>query len=103
MINRILLIREARKIRLKSEREDELLKEYVELKIRSFIRINDEDVRNFYNAHASDFPEKDIDELREDIENYLIERELNKRLKEHIDSLRNNACVKVQLIQQNAE
>lgn len=97
MINRILLIREARKIRLKSEREDELLKEYVDLKIKSFIRIKDEELRNFYEAHAADFPEKDLDDLREDIENYLIEQELNNALKKHIDDLRNNACIKVQI------
>lgn len=103
MINRILLIREARKIRLKSEREDELLKEYVDLKIRSFIRIKDEEIRDFYKSHASDFPGKDLDELREDIENYLIEQELNNRLKQHITDLRNNACVKIQLGKQMLE
>jgi len=100
MINRILLIREARKIRLKAEREDELLKEYVDLRIRSFIRIKDDEIRNFYQEHAADFPEKDLDELREDIENYLIEQELNIMLKKHINDLRNNACIKIQLDEQ---
>jgi hypothetical protein len=88
---------------LKSEREDELLKEYVDLKIRSFIRIKDEEIRDFYKSHASDFPGKDLDELREDIENYLIEQELNNRLKQHITDLRNNACVKIQLGKQMLE
>jgi hypothetical protein len=103
MINRILLIREARKIRLKSEREEELLREYVDLKIRSFIRIKDEEIRDFYKSHASDFPEKDLEELREDIENYLIEQALNKRLKEHIEALKYNACIKIQLVKQIQE
>jgi ribosomal protein S13 len=97
MINRVLLVREARKIRLKSQLEDELLKEYVDLKIRAFIRIKDEEIRTFFDTHASDFPEKELDVMREDIENYLIEQEVNKRLKEHIAELRNNACVKMQL------
>jgi hypothetical protein len=103
MINRILLIREARKIRLKAEREDELLKEYVDLKIRSFIRIKDEEIRSFFEAHAADFPEKELDDLREDIENYLIDQELNKGLKQHIADLRNNACVKLQLTEKIQE
>jgi hypothetical protein len=98
MINRMLLLREARKIRLKSEQEDELLKEYVDLRIRSFIRIKDEEIRTFYEEHASDSPEKGLDELREDIENYLIEQELNKGLKNHITTLRDNACIKIQLV-----
>jgi len=103
MINRVLLVREARKIRLKSQLEDELLKEYADLRIRAFIRIKDEEIRTFYDTHASDFLEKDLDEMREDIENYLIEQEVNKRLKEHIAELRNNACVNMQLDQQIQE
>lgn len=99
MVNRVLLVREARKIRLKAEREDELLKEYIDLKIRAFIQIKDEDISAYYNLHAADWPGKELDELREYIENYLIERELNKRLKAHITELRNDACVKVQLNQ----
>jgi hypothetical protein len=103
MINRLLFVREARKIRLKSQLEDELLKEYVDLQIRAFIRIKDEEIRTFFDTHASDFLGKELDEMREDIENYLIEQEVNKRLKEHIAELRNNACVKIQLNRQNQE
>jgi hypothetical protein len=99
MINRVLLVREARKIRLKAQREDEMLREYVDLKIRAFIRIKDGEIKDFYDTHAADFIGKELDETREDIENYLIEQELNKRLKEHITELRNNACVKMQLNQ----
>ncbi len=98
MINRILLIREAKKIRLKSEGEDALLKEYMNLKIRAFIRIRDEEIKNFYDLHADDFQGKELDELREEIESYLIEQEMNKRVGEHIAELRGGACVKVQLI-----
>ena len=103
MINRILMIREARKLRLKSESEDVLLRDYIDLKIRAFIRIKDEEIRSFYDTHIADFSGKELDEVREDIENFLIEQALNKRLKEHIDELRNNACVKVQLIQKIQE
>jgi hypothetical protein len=99
MINRILLVREAQKMRLKSEREDELIKEYVDLKIRSFIRIKDQEIRNFYETHISEFLGKEPDELREDIENYLIEQQLNKRLREHIAELRSNACIQIHLIE----
>jgi len=97
MVNRILLIREARKIRLKPEREDALLDEYVDLKIRAFIRIRDDEIKNFFDAHASDFQGRALEEVKEDIEEILIEQELNKRLKEHLDELRKKACVKMQL------
>ena len=103
MINRILLIREAREIRLRSESEEALLKDYIDLKIRAFIRIEDDAIRSFYDTHAADFVGNDLDEVREDIENLLIERELNNRLKEHIEELRNNACLTIQLLQQMQE
>lgn len=97
MINRILLLKQARRIRLRSEGEDALLKEYVDLKIRAFIRIRDEEIRNFYNRHIAEFSEREIEDLREDIENYLTEQELNIRLREHLAELRGNACVMIRL------
>jgi len=103
MINRLLLVREAKKIRLKSQLEDALLKEYVDLKIRAFIRLKDEEIRTFFDTHTADFTGKELDEMREDIENYLIEQEVNSRLKEHIAELRNNACVKIQLNEKTQE
>lgn len=96
MINRILLVKQARKIRLRSEGEDELLKEYVDLKIRALIRISDEETRNFYERHIADFPGKELEDLREEIENYLTDQQLNRRLREHIAELRSNACVTIQ-------
>ncbi len=103
MINRILMIREAIKIRLQSESEEALLKDYIDLKIRAFIRIGDDEMRSFYDLHSLDFAGKSLDEVRDDIEDILTEQKLNERLREHIEELRNNACVKMQLIQQNRE
>ena len=47
MVNRVLLLREAKKIRLEAPSEDELLKEYIDLKIRAFIRIKEEEIDRF--------------------------------------------------------
>jgi len=99
MVNRVLLIREAKKIRLEAPSEDELLMEYIDLKIRAFIRINEKDLTNFYNEHIDDFQGKEFESVRDEIENYLIENELNQRLKSHIKELREEACVKIQLHQ----
>jgi hypothetical protein len=97
MINRTLMLREAKKMRLEAPSEDELLKEYIDLKIRAFIRIKDEEITDFYNKHAADFKGKELDAVRDEIENYLTEKELNQRLKTHIQELREKACVQVQL------
>ena len=97
MVNRLLLLREAMKIKLEALTEDELLQEYIDLKIRAFIRVNEEDVVDFYEGHIDDFQEKELDTVREEIENVLIEKALNERLKSHINELKEKSCVKIQL------
>ena len=97
MINRVLLLREARKIRLEAPSEDELLKEYVDMKIKALIRIKEGEIQDFYNNHREDFKGKELDDVRDSIENYLVEKELNERLKTHIAELRGKTCVQIQL------
>jgi hypothetical protein len=97
MVNRLLLLREAKKIRLEAPSEDELLNEYIDLKIRAFIRIKEEELKDFYNKNTSKFEGKELDLVRDDIENYLAEHEVNQRLKAHINELRGKSCVKIQL------
>ncbi len=94
-INRILLLREARKLRLEAPTEDELLNEYIELKVKAFIRIREEDIKDFYNLNQSEFRNQDYDSVRDQIEEYLIQRELNRLLKRHIDELRANSYIKI--------
>lgn len=96
VVNRTLLLREAKRFRLEAPSEEELLKEYIDLKIRAFIRIRDQAIADFYQQHLIDFQGKELDEVRDQIETYLIENELNQRLKSHIDELRGKSCVKVQ-------
>lgn len=100
MINRIILLREAKHIRLDAPNDDELLNEYIDLKIRAFIRIKEKELSAFYEQNSADFQGKDFDEVREEIEGYLIEKELNENLKEHIDNLRREACIEIQLDEQ---
>jgi hypothetical protein len=97
MVNRLLLLREAKKIRLEAPSEDELLNEYIDLKIRAFIRIKEEELKDFYNKNISKFEGKELDSVRDDIENYIVEHEVNQRLKAHINELRGKSCVKIQL------
>lgn len=97
MVNRLLLLREAKNIRLEAPSEDELLREYIDLRIKTLISIKEEELTDFYKKHIDDFQGKDFDTVREKIESYLIEKELNQRLKSHINELREKACIKIQL------
>jgi len=97
MINRVLLLREARKIRLEAPSEDELLKEYVDMKIKALIRIKEEEIQAFYNKNKENFGGKELEDVRDSIENYLVEKEVNERMKTHISELREKTCVQTQL------
>jgi hypothetical protein len=97
MINRVLLLREAKKIRLEAPSEEELLKEYIDMKIRALIRVKEEEISDFYNKHIDDFEGKEMEDVRDNIENYLIERNLNEHLKSHINELKGKTCVQIQL------
>jgi len=100
MINKLLLLKEARKIGLDAPSEEELLKEYIDLKIRAFIRIKEEELSEFYNKHITDFKGREFESVREEIERYLVENELNRRLKLHIEELKKKICVRIQLNQE---
>ncbi|MEW6067047.1 MAG: hypothetical protein AB1610_01935 [Nitrospirota bacterium] len=99
MINRLLLLKEAKKIRLEATSDDRLLREYINLKVRAFINIKEEDIINFYKEHADDFRGKEFENVRDEIENFLIEKDLNRMLESHINGLKKNTCIKMQLEQ----
>jgi hypothetical protein len=97
MINRVLLLREAKKIRLTERSDDELLKEYIDLKLRPFVKVKEKDVLDYYEIHSKDFQGKTLEDMREEIENYLAEAELNRLLKKHIEELRKKAYIGIQM------
>ncbi|MBI4684455.1 MAG: hypothetical protein HY755_04570 [Nitrospirae bacterium] len=95
MLNRILLLREAKKLRIESSTEDGIIKEYIELKIKTFIKVTEYDIREFYDKSRSEFGQADLDDVRDKIEDYLVENQVNRRLKMHIEELRSKAYMKV--------
>lgn len=94
-INRILLLREAKKLKIEARSEDELLNEYIELKVKAFIRIREEEIRAFYDSNISEFKDLSYESVRDKIEDYLIQLELNRLLKRHINELRANSYIKI--------
>lgn len=97
MINRILLMKEARSFKLVANTDEELINEYIDLKVRAFIRIKETEIEDFYNKNLPDFKDAGFENVRENIEEYLMEREVNTALKKHIAELRERAYVKIVL------
>jgi len=97
MINRILLLREAKKFRPEEKDDNTLINEYIENNLRAFIRIPLEEVEIFYKNNREIFRNKEFYDVRYEIETYLIEKELNRKLLEHIKELREKSYIRVQL------
>lgn len=102
LINRVLLLKQAKKfshsIQTRNDYdENTLIKEYIEKQLKTFIRIPFEEIEQFYEKNKEKFGSKDFYDVRDEIEELLIEKELNKRLIKHMEELRKNAYIKIQL------
>ncbi len=97
MINRVLLWRQAKKYRIEAPTRDQMIDEYIDLKVRAFIRVSEGDIEEFYKNNQDKFEGKTLDSVRDEIEKYLTEKQLNSRLKKTLKELREQAYVKIQL------
>lgn len=95
MINRILLIKEAKKIKIDSHSEDELINLYLEVKIKSRLFIKEDILLDFYRANIEQFKGQDYLIVKDEIEKYLIEKQFNEILKQHLDELRKRSEIKI--------
>ncbi len=105
MINRALFLKEARRFSTENgfalqtkEDENRLINEYIESRLKVFIRIHFSDIEFFYyEEKKSSFKDESFNDVKDEIEEYLIEKELNKRLIEHIMELKEKVYIKTQL------
>ncbi len=94
MINRDLLLAQARKIFPEPVSADKAIQEYTGLKIRAFVRISGTAARNFYDANKKQLGGVSFDSVKDQIERLLEEKEINRRLQAYIGTLRGNAHIK---------
>jgi hypothetical protein len=97
IINRRLLIREAKKLRFEAPDETTLLDEYVDIKVKALIKIRDSEMEEFYNNNRKEFEGVEFEGVKDRIELYLQEKEVNRRLKEHISELQKKSDIKIML------
>ncbi len=95
IINRILLLKDAEKMKLEGKNDEEVLKEYIELKIKAFVRIREEELEAFYKKNKAEFKDRSYEDVSEGIEKYLTELKINETLRKHIEELKSKAYVKI--------
>ncbi|MBI4710538.1 MAG: hypothetical protein HY759_05510 [Nitrospirae bacterium] len=104
MINRILLLREGKKFRLEESaaesrtlEDNAIINDYMERRLKTLIHIPPEEIEQFYEKNRESFKGKDFYDVRNDIETYLVEKQLNRKLLEHINELREKSYIRIQL------
>lgn len=98
LINRQILMNEAKRMKLEAPSDDEILKDYIDIKIGSLIFIKEDDIHKFYIENSAEFNGHDYLAVRDDIEKYLFNLEMNKQLKKHLEGLRADKEIKIHLI-----
>ncbi|UCD34354.1 MAG: hypothetical protein JSU90_08625 [Nitrospiraceae bacterium] len=105
LVNRMLILQEGRRFRiidpgrydLSEEEMKAAIEEYIDRRIKAFIHIPFRDIEQYYRMNRDQFPERDLYEARDGIEEILISRELEARISIHMKDLRNRAYVRIQL------
>lgn len=97
MVNRVLILNEARRLRIEAKTEEEVFREYIDLKVKTLIRLREEEVEEFYRKNLEEFRETPYERVRDRIEAYLTEREINRLLKMHLAELRARAQVRIRI------
>ena len=101
MINSIILLRDAKRYGLArksgARRDDDVvIEEFIDRRIRSFIHIPYAEIESYYNEH-DDFKGKEFYDVKDEIEELLISRELVKRLHKYVEEQRRTAYIRIQL------
>ncbi|NOZ69899.1 MAG: hypothetical protein GXP46_11830 [Deferribacteres bacterium] len=105
MIDRLLLLKEARRFRLGLSPEpgetsvdsNRIINEYINKRIKILIHIPFEKIESYYMNNRERFRGRDFYDVKDEIEKYLVEQELKARLREYINELRKKADITVML------
>lgn len=97
MINRLLLLKKAKELFIEGK-DEELINNYVDLMIKSTIVIPEDKINQYYDENKAQFKSTPYISVRSEIENYLFEKELNRKLKEHIEELKETVEIKIVFI-----
>lgn len=105
MINRRLLLGQAKRMKIEGDAEsdklsandDIVINDYIERRVKAFIHIPLKDMEDYYNDNSGAYGNKKFYEIKGEIETKLIETKLKEKLQEHLRDLRRDSYVRVQL------
>jgi hypothetical protein len=103
MINRVLMLEQAKKLRLGQMDnsagpvdDNKIINEYIDRRIRSFVHIPIQEIESYYIDNKEQFTGKAFYEVKDEIEDHLTEEELKIKLAENVEELRRRAYIRIQ-------
>lgn len=107
MINSMLLLIEAKKYRTGGSDinpqntidNKTVIREDIDRRIKAFIHIPYENIEHYFDLNRQLFAGKEFSDVRDDIEEILLEKELSAKLGEYTKELRGKARIRIQLIE----
>jgi len=93
MINTRLMLQDAQRLRLSARDDTELLRKYLDLKVRAAVMVRDRDVALYFKDNRARFGNKPFQEVKAEIRKYLEELHYNTLLKAHISTLRKSVRI----------
>lgn len=97
MVNRLLLLNDAKRLRFEAKTDDEMINLYIEMKVKAFVQVKEAAMEEYYREHEQELKGAPYESVRDKIEEVLTEKEINRLLTQHIDELRKKAYVKIEL------
>ncbi len=97
LINTTLILREARRLRLIAPDDSSLIHQYLDLKVRALIFVREVEVKGYYDDNIDKFVGITYEEASAEIRRYLTELNYNEKLRQHMQSLRDNAHIRILL------
>jgi len=102
MINNCLLLEQARKFSFGRDAgtpstPDKVIKNYINKRIKALIYIPFRDIEAYYYDNMQKYGKRDFYDVKNEIEEYLLNRTLEIKIQEHIDELREDAGIRIQI------
>lgn len=104
MINIHLLLEQAKKFNFGRDAgvagpstPDKVIKNYIDRRIKALIYIPFKDIESYYYNNPNKYGDRDLYDVKSEIEEYLLKRSLEIKIQEHIDELRQDAKIRIQI------
>ncbi|MBF0541986.1 MAG: hypothetical protein HQK91_11120 [Nitrospirae bacterium] len=97
MVNQLLIEKDAVRRRITGTTKEDTINKYINLYVKSQIFIKDKDIDYYYNENINNLKGQNIKDIRDKINEILTEKQINVKLWELINNLKNKSYVKIQL------